>query len=63
MFPNVDLSLHIYREPVGEWLGLDSTVTFAGDGVGLTSSVLHDEQGPFGRSEQILTLRPIPHNQ
>ena len=63
MFPNVDLSLHIYREPVGEWLGLDATVTFAGDGVGLTSSVLHDEQGPFGRAEQILTLRPIPHNQ
>ncbi len=63
MFPNVDLSLHIYREPVGQWLGLDSTVTFAGDGVGLTSSVLHDEQGPFGRSEQTLTLRPIPHGK
>lgn len=63
MFPNVDLSLHIYREPVGEWLGLDSTVTFAGDGVGLTSSVLHDARGPFGRSEQILTLRPIPRSQ
>lgn len=61
MFPNVDLSVHVYREPAGEWLGLDSRVTFAGDGIGLTSSVLHDVNGPFGRSEQILTVRPIPH--
>lgn len=63
MFPNVDLSIHLYRDPVGEWLGLDTTVSLSGDGVGLTSSVLHDEQGPFGRSEQILTVRPIPHAQ
>jgi len=60
MFPNVDLSVHVYREPVGEWLGLETHVTFAADGVGLTSSVLHDIKGPFGRSEQILTVRPIP---
>lgn len=59
MFPNVDLSMHIYREPTGEWLGLETSVTFAGDGIGLTSSVLHDEQGSFGRAEQILTVRPI----
>lgn len=61
MFPNVDLSVHVYREPVGEWLGLDTHVSFAGDGIGLTSSVLHDVTGPFGRAEQILTVRPIPH--
>ncbi|MEG1157701.1 MAG: thioesterase family protein, partial [Acinetobacter sp.] len=30
---------------------------YGDDGIGLTSAVLHDEQGPFGRSEQILTLR------
>lgn len=63
MYPNVDLSLHLYREPVGEWLGLDTHVTMGSDGVGLTSSVLHDIKGPFGRSEQILTVRPIPHVQ
>ncbi|WP_125610362.1 thioesterase family protein [Specibacter cremeus] len=60
MFPNVDLSIHLYREPEGEWLGLQTRVTFAGDGVGLTSAVLHDERGPFGRSEQILTVRRLP---
>ncbi|WP_051388996.1 thioesterase family protein [Arthrobacter sp. 35W] len=60
MFPNVDLSLHLYREPEGTWLGLDNTVTFADDGVGLTSTVLNDIHGPFGRAEQILTVRALP---
>ncbi|HRP99530.1 MAG TPA: thioesterase family protein [Terrimesophilobacter sp.] len=59
-FPNVDLQLHFYREPAGEWLGLENSVSFGTDGIGLTSTVLHDESGPFGRAEQILTLRPIP---
>ncbi|MBW4094790.1 MAG: thioesterase family protein [Acidobacteria bacterium] len=59
MFPNVDLQIHLYRQPVGEWLGLDNSVTFGADGVGLTSSVLHDVQGPFGRAEQILTIRAL----
>jgi hypothetical protein len=63
MFPNVDLSIHLYREPEGEWLGLDTHVSMSGDGVGLTSSVLNDVRGPFGRSEQILTVRPIPHTK
>lgn len=56
-FPNVDLQIHMYREPRGEWLGLDNEVSFGTDGIGLTSTVLHDLDGPFGRSEQILTIR------
>ena len=59
MFPNVDLSVHLFREPVGEWLGLDTSVTFGSDGIGMTASVLNDEVGPFGRSAQILTVRPL----
>ena len=60
MFPNVDLSIHLHREPVGEWLGLDTSVTFGTDGIGLTSTVLNDVQGPFGRAAQILTVRELP---
>ncbi|MGO4235670.1 thioesterase family protein [Pseudarthrobacter sp. YAF2] len=56
-FPNLDLQIHMYRRPQGEWLGLDNAVSFGADGIGLTSTVLHDRQGPFGRAEQILTLR------
>ena len=56
-FPNLDLQIHMYRQPEGEWLGLDNEVSFGTDGIGLTSTVLHDLTGPFGRAEQILTLR------
>lgn len=60
MFPNVDLQIHMYRAPLGEWLGIEAQQTYGTDGIGLTSAVLHDTQGPFGRTEQILTVRPLP---
>lgn len=57
-FPNIDLTAHLFAEPRGEWLGFDTTVSFGGGGVGLTSSVLHDERGPIGTVSQVLTIRP-----
>lgn len=61
MFPNVDWTAHIFRQPVDtEWLGLDIRQTYSADGAGLTSSVLHDIEGPVGKLEQILTVRPMP---
>lgn len=58
IYPNVDLTAHLFRPPVGAWVGFDITVSFGAGGVGLTSSVLHDEAGPFGTQNQILTVRP-----
>lgn len=58
LFPNTDLTVHLVRQPVGDWVGLDTTVSFGPDGVGLTASVLHDVTGPIGRAAQTLTLRP-----
>ncbi len=59
MFPNLDLQIHLYRLPQGEWLGIQAVQQYGQDGIGLTSAVLHDVHGPFGRSEQILTLRKM----
>ena len=60
MFPNVDLTVHLHRQPVaGRWTGLDTTVTFGPTGQGVTSTVLHDADGPVGYAEQILTVRPL----
>lgn len=59
MYPNVDLGVHLYRQPRGRWVGLDTSVVFGSAGVGLTSTVLHDEHGPVGRAEQTLTVRPL----
>lgn len=60
MFPNTDLSVHLFRQPHGEWVGFDTSVSIGPSGVGLTSSILHDLEGPVGRVEQILTVRPQP---
>jgi hypothetical protein len=57
MFPNTDLTVHLFRRPSGAWLGLQTEVSFGTDGLGLTSAVLHDLDGPFGRSAQTLTVR------
>lgn len=62
-FPNVDLTAHLFGEPRSDWLGFDTTVSFGSGGLGVTSSVLHDEQGPFGVLAQALTLRPTHAGQ
>jgi hypothetical protein len=56
-FPNVDLTAHFFEEPRGEWVGFDTSVSFGATGLGLTSSVIHDEHGPVGTLAQCLTVR------
>ncbi|GAA0436619.1 thioesterase family protein [Leifsonia naganoensis] len=59
MFPNVDLTVHLHREPAGGWLGLDTGVVFGSTGLGVTRSVLHDRDGAVGFAEQSLTIRRL----
>jgi Acyl-CoA thioesterase C-terminal domain/Acyl-CoA thioesterase N-terminal domain len=53
-FVNPDLTVYVARDPVGEWVALDSETGVAGHGIGLSASVLHDEQGPLGIAAQAL---------
>jgi len=57
MFPNVDLTLHFLRQPVGTLVGLDTRVAFGAQGMGVTSSVMHDIDGPVGTIAQSVTIR------
>ena len=57
-FPNIDLTAHLFEEPQGDWIGFDTSVSVGAAGMGLTSSVLHDEHGPVGTMAQSLTVRP-----
>lgn len=57
-FPNLDLTAHLFGMPEGEWLGFDTSVSFGRQGLGLTSTVLHDARGPIGTLGQALTVRP-----
>lgn len=56
-FLNTDLTIDLFRLPVGEWIGLAVETSIGPDGVGLCSTVLHDAQGPIGRCLQILEVR------
>jgi hypothetical protein len=57
-FPNVDLTAHFFDQPRGDWVGFDTSVSFGPTGLGLTSSVVHDGDGPVGTLAQALTVRP-----
>ncbi len=56
-FPNLDLTIHLFRQPSGGWVGFDTEVTFGPHGHGLTSSALFDARGHVGRAEQALIVR------
>jgi hypothetical protein len=53
VFINADLTVYLVWPAVGEWIALESATTVA-DGVGLATSVIHDQQGPVGRGLQAL---------
>ena len=55
LFINTDLSVHLLRPPVGEWVCLDA-VTYV-DGLGLSDTALWDERGRIGRAAQTLLVR------
>lgn len=57
LFTNADLSLHLYRPPQGEWIGLLSQTQADGSGVGTTLSRLYDTHGPIGVAVQTLVMR------
>jgi acyl-coenzyme A thioesterase PaaI-like protein len=57
LFVNTELTVHLHRQPVGEWIGLDARTTSDASGIGLASGVLHDERGRFGRCAQALFVQ------
>ncbi len=58
LFINADLTIHLHRPALGEWIGLDARTVLHGGGTGLSESVLHDLQGPVGRAFQTLLVQP-----
>ena len=57
LFVNTELTVHLYREPVGEWIGLDARTTSDASGIGLSGGALHDERGRFGTCAQALFVQ------
>ena len=59
-FINPELTVHLHREPVGEWVCLDAATTISSAGVGLATSVLSDLDGPIGVGAQTLLVARRP---
>lgn len=57
-FINTELTVHVHREPEGEWIGLDATTVIGPHGIGTALSTLHDQHGPVGSGAQALMVRP-----
>ncbi len=57
LFINADLSIHLHRQPQGEWIGLDARTRLHEGGSALAEGALHDEHGPLGRAFQTLVVQ------
>lgn len=49
-FPNADLTVHLHRLPVSEWLLLETTHNTQASGRGMSDGLISDPQGPIGRA-------------
>ncbi len=56
LFINVDLTVHLERMPVGEWVCVDAQTLPQPSGNGTAESVLSDEGGRIGRALQTLLI-------
>ena len=58
LFINTELTVHLVREPAGDWVCLDAVTRRSPHGAGLAESVLWDERARLGRAAQTLLVRP-----
>ncbi len=57
-FLNTELTVHVLRPPVGEWVCLDAETTLGPGAVGVATAAVHDERGLVARSSQALLVVP-----
>jgi hypothetical protein len=58
LFINTEITVHLFRLPVGEWVCLDAVSRIDSSGVGVAESILWDEVGRLGRANQALLVAP-----
>ena len=59
-FMNVDLTIVLHRDPVGEWLGSRAVSRWEPTGIGMADALLFDRHGVVGRAVQTLLLTRQP---
>jgi hypothetical protein len=58
VFMNADLTIHLHRLPVGEWVGAEAQSRYDPVGRGVATGRLFDTLGEVGRSTQTLFIAP-----
>jgi hypothetical protein len=58
IFINVDLTVVLQRDPVGEWVRLDAETSMGGTGTGLAETQLSDTSGVVGAAIKTLLVSP-----
>ncbi|GAA4474624.1 thioesterase family protein [Rhodococcus olei] len=56
-FLNTDVTVHIFRVPSGDWIGVSAETSYGPDGIAMSSGVLHDDAGPVARVTQTVQVR------
>lgn len=59
-FMNTEITVHVLREPVGEWLCVSAETTLGPGSVGIATSTVHDQKGLVAWSAQTLLVQPVP---
>ena len=60
LYINPDLTVHVARPPVGEWIGMRSVTYPFGAGTGLAESAMYDATGRIARGVQSLLIDTQP---
>jgi hypothetical protein len=57
-FLNIDLDVHLLRQPESDWLLLDSRTRLGSSGTGLATTTFRDRVGVVGSGAQTLVVSP-----
>ncbi|WET82887.1 thioesterase family protein [Amycolatopsis sp. QT-25] len=57
-FINSELTVHLRRPPLGDWLGVEAATLVGPNGIGTATTTLHDASGPIASGAQALLVRP-----
>jgi hypothetical protein len=57
-FVPVDMTVGLYRQPIGPWIGMAARTSVGNEGIGQSTATIFDTQGSNGCSIQTLFIRP-----
>jgi hypothetical protein len=60
LYINPELTVHVRRQPRGEWICLDAETTISHGGAGIARSTLSDDSGVVALGTQALLVAPRP---